>query len=430
MLMSTPGMVGCEHRCFDLKVTIFRLPAARLSPKSRKHPFSVFPIVAFVGIKDSERRDLPLEALRGLAALAVVAWHFLLAFAPALLADPAYGLAGTPFYAFVHGTGAVCIFFVLSGYVLTRRYFETGQKRVLINGALKRWFRLFLPVFLSVMLSWLFFHFHLYAYESAGLESRSDWLATFGFAMKPPFDPTFGAAVANGLSEAFFHDNNAFNPLLWTIHIEFMGSYLVFGFAALITMLRGRAEFILLAVLLIGFAAHFVEPFLFPFLPGCMLAYCAPRLKGLKGPAAAGCILLGLVFLGYRDPVGLYGFLDFLVPINGEALRAYTSTVGAVLMMISFIGNERLRRFFSGAGARLLGRLSFPIYLVHLILIFSLGSAVFLFMKSGNSAFVTLTITALALVPAIAVLATIFAVIDTQWVAFVNRISRKIIIAV
>ncbi len=61
--------------------------------------------------KDSERRDLPLEALRGLAALAVVGWHLLLAFAPIMLADPSYGLAGTPLYAFVHGTAAVCIFF-------------------------------------------------------------------------------------------------------------------------------------------------------------------------------------------------------------------------------------------------------------------------------------------------------------------------------
>src|SRR5580692_8294430 len=86
-------------------------------------------------------RDLPLEALRGLAALVVVVWHFFLGLDPAVLSLP--GLRGTPFFAFVHGSAAVGVFFVLSGYVLTRRYFETGQKRVLVIGALKRWFRLF-----------------------------------------------------------------------------------------------------------------------------------------------------------------------------------------------------------------------------------------------------------------------------------------------
>ncbi|MGE3624331.1 MAG: hypothetical protein AB7H77_10740, partial [Bdellovibrionales bacterium] len=42
----------------------------------------------------SAARDVPLEALRGLAALMVVAWHFLLGLFPEGLVDPAYGLAG------------------------------------------------------------------------------------------------------------------------------------------------------------------------------------------------------------------------------------------------------------------------------------------------------------------------------------------------
>jgi hypothetical protein len=37
--------------------------------------------------------------------------------------------------------------------------------------------------------------------------------------MRPPFDPNFWMALKEGLTEAFFHDNNSLNPILWTIHV-------------------------------------------------------------------------------------------------------------------------------------------------------------------------------------------------------------------
>ncbi len=380
-------------------------------------------------VASESSRDVPLEALRGFAALVVVAWHFFLGFDPDVLSNPSYGVRGTPFFAFLHGSAAVSVFFVLSGYVLTRRYFETGDKRVLIIGAAKRWFRLFLPVFLSVMLSWLFFAGGLYAYEDAGAISHSDWLTSFGFSMIPPFEPNFLAAIINGFSETVYHDVNAFNPLLWTIHIELIGSYLAFAFAALIKWLRGRDALIALMLVLGVLSLHFINLFLINFLAGTLLAYYAPHFKTLKHTTAIVFIALSLVFLGYREPIGFYAMFDFLNPINGESLRAYTSTIGAVFIMMSFVGYAPLRRRLQGRAARALGRMSFPIYLVHIILLFSLGSTVFVLAKDGNSNGVALLITALDLIPAILVLAAVFVVIDIKWIAFVNSAFRRIKIA-
>jgi len=371
-------------------------------------------------------RDLPLEALRGFAAMAVVLWHFFLAFAPRVLSDLSYGLAATPLFAFVHGTGAVDIFFVLSGYVLTYRYFETGRPRILIVGALKRWFRLFLPVFLSIMLSWLLFRFHLYAYEQAGKISGSNWLASFGFSMISPFDPTFWKALKEGLIIAFHHDNNSLNPLLWTIHIELLGSYMVFALAPLIANLGERPKLLLLAVILAGLVAHFIEAFLIPFLPGVLLAFYAPRRRAIKILPAFAFILIGLVFLGYREPVGFYAFLKFLEPINGEPLRAYTGTIGAVFVMVAFLACEPLRDRLRGNFARILGRLSFPLYLVHLILICSFGSAIFALVRTGYGLGVSLLMTALILLPVVFVAASVFAILDVKWIGFVNAGFRGI----
>jgi len=74
------------------------LPAARLAPPPRA-PFAY---------------DLPLEGLRGICALLVLYAHV---FAPVRWLDP--GFAPSPhFYLLEMGTGAVLMFFVLSGYVI------------------------------------------------------------------------------------------------------------------------------------------------------------------------------------------------------------------------------------------------------------------------------------------------------------------------
>src|SRR5690242_11784453 len=101
-------------------------------------------------------KDLTLEALRGLAAMVVVAFHCLQSFAPAWTGlypafDPTHSRAGEIWYGLVNGTAAVLFFFVLSGFVLTRRYFATGDAMILARGAVKRWPRLAGLVLLVVM---------------------------------------------------------------------------------------------------------------------------------------------------------------------------------------------------------------------------------------------------------------------------------------
>src|SRR6202022_4888463 len=78
--------------------------------------------------RDKAPRIAYLESIRGLAALQVLLFHFLSAFAPDLVFTPPPGaiVAGTihlsPLYFLYDGYSAVYIFFVLSAYVLTRSF--------------------------------------------------------------------------------------------------------------------------------------------------------------------------------------------------------------------------------------------------------------------------------------------------------------------
>jgi peptidoglycan/LPS O-acetylase OafA/YrhL len=372
------------------------------------------------------QRDVPLEALRGIAAIVVVAWHFTLSFFPTMVDAAHCTLCETPLFAFMHGTAAVGVFFALSGYVLTRRYFETGERRILVIGALKRWFRLFLPVFLSVILSWLLFATNSYSYEKAGMLSRSGWLVSFGYAMRTPFDPTFWMALKDGFTEAFYHDEQSLNPILWTIHLELIGSFTAFAFAALIGHLRNYRWLVFVTSAIVMVPIHFIDPALAPFVPGCLLAFYSPKHNSVNLPVALIMIAVGLCCIGYREPVGFYSMFNFPGFMNSDTQVNYNSTIGAILIMIALIGCAPIRKALSGRIAQVLGRLSFPIYLVHMILICSVGSMVYAAVyKDGNEMQAALAAAA-ALIPAILIIAGLFAVIDVKWIAFVNGKFRKI----
>ena len=86
-----------------------------------------------------KQKDNSLEGLRGIASLVVVIGHFIFVFLPylATLYYPAAGaaprnrfeavLAYPPFSLLFSAEAAVCVFFVMSGYVLTTKYFSTGD---------------------------------------------------------------------------------------------------------------------------------------------------------------------------------------------------------------------------------------------------------------------------------------------------------------
>ncbi len=91
----------------------------------------------------SNERDVSLDAMRGIAALAVLGWHSMLAFYPLssgyLGATPIADSARSQFwFVAVHGAGAVAFFFVLSGFVLTRLSLTTGRTDILVRGLIKR----------------------------------------------------------------------------------------------------------------------------------------------------------------------------------------------------------------------------------------------------------------------------------------------------
>ena len=154
-----------------------------------------------------------LDGLRGLSAFAVFLGHFIPLF---IIVAPLIE------FAFTVRELSVCIFFVLSGYVLTAGFFKSGNYELIKSGATRRYIRLLIPVLFTIGMVWLF------VYRIYTLSSLYDALSM-----------AFYGVFINGQS-AFFSGGNTYTGAMWTLGIEFAGSFLVFGFLALFGKSRHR----------------------------------------------------------------------------------------------------------------------------------------------------------------------------------------------
>ena len=137
-----------------------------------------------------------LDGLRGLAAFEVIFHHFILAFYPALFSGPEIlthmkagdevYLSGSPLNLLYNGNFAVCIFFVLSGYVLSHKFFLHKDHEIITASAIKRYVRLAIPVAVSIFCVFILMKFSLFYNQQAAEISGSGWLGGF-WTFKPDF---------------------------------------------------------------------------------------------------------------------------------------------------------------------------------------------------------------------------------------------------
>src|SRR5215218_6369208 len=208
-------------------------------------------------------RQMHLESVRGLAALAVVLHHLALAFYPQMhnwMGSPTVGralpaplriAAAPPLNVFHNGVFAVVVFFVLSGLVLSYSFFraDAPEKRsaALASAAVRRYFRLVIPILASVLLAYVLLRLGLLHHRQLGrllhvepwwVVSEDDWWLTAQWN----FEPRLASALHEGLFGVFFSFDPArtYSAVLWTMGIELAGSFFVYSFLGLFGSLRNR----------------------------------------------------------------------------------------------------------------------------------------------------------------------------------------------
>jgi peptidoglycan/LPS O-acetylase OafA/YrhL len=136
-------------------------------------------------------RDSHLDRLRGVAALVVVATHSLSAFRPHLVFGTPIDWSSwlflrTSLAILTNGFGAVAVFFMLSGFVLTKKYFvPTPSLGMFAEDVSKRFVRLYLVALPASLAAVTLMLAGLYCNAAAALVSQSDWLGHLRSASTP-----------------------------------------------------------------------------------------------------------------------------------------------------------------------------------------------------------------------------------------------------
>lgn len=323
-----------------------------------------------------------LDGLRGVAAFIVVLWHVALIFLPAIalgagfpahFGDLEYWVKWSPLNILYNGNFAVYVFFVLSGYVLTQGYFAGGDNAIISSGACRRYIRLAIPVLFSVLFAYLFLKQGWLYNVRLSIATGNPWLSSFW-----NFTPDLFGAIHYALWDVFINSNQIYNPVLWTISSEFFGSLLVFALALLFGKLRNRWIYYLLTAILC-WNTNFL-----PFIIGLCLADLnnSPGLEkyrlGDKRPVSKAILiaLLGVAVLFGSYPYS-YGpnYASGLWSLLGSGdFNLLTHTAGAALILYALLNSSLLQRIFGSKIPAYLGRISFSMYVTHLIILCSLTS--------------------------------------------------------
>lgn len=373
-------------------------------------------------MKESAGRDLALEGLRGYAACVVVAWHILLGFFPERSGlfesfDAAQSLRGSFYFGIINGSAAVALFFVLSGYVLTASALRSGDTGIIVRNAVKRWPRLAGPVVMVTTLSFLLFQWKFYAFVEAAAITRSPWLHRFAFAYETPFRPSLEGALWQGLYATFFTGQSHYDSSLWTMRYEFYGSFMAFGLALLLMAARQPTAKIFLIGIAILLAHHVGDPWYVAFPVGVGLAVAFKSVDvSLRLAPAAALLAIALWLLGHTNDAPRMAWFT-------RTSETLVWIFAAVLILVAIRTNDWVRSLFAHRIGQTLGRLSFPLYLVHVPVLCSLGAKTLSWTHLQMSPEAALWAAVATTCAGSVSLAAVIALLNERWLSVVNRLT-------
>lgn len=306
----------------------------------------------------SHERALEIDGIRGWASFFVLLYHtFHEVFTSLLPWVNSVWLA--PFF---EGRLAVCVFFVLSGDALSTTFLRRGASNfVSIDRLLvRRYTRLTLPILMSCALVFLVRLAQVDFHQQASIVvNRADWLGGF---------INFGFSVIGLLRYALLGvytahtKETSYNPFLWTMSLEMIGSMLVFLSCYLWPRLRNPK----IVLLLVGGGLFLMDSFLCLFFAGMYLGLLRVESFYTRSLASRGWQFATLC--------GFVALLLLLMAAYGHQLPLFFDLGTAIAIVFCLYSQQRLRAFMRGRLSTWLGDLSFPIYLVQFAVIISFES--------------------------------------------------------
>ncbi|CAN5159153.1 acyltransferase [soil metagenome] len=296
-----------------------------------------------------------IDGIRGWAALMVVFSHLWGQFAKHVV--PLYD--HPVLRAISDGHLAVLIFFVLSGVALSLRFVRKPQPVSIVGLVAARYVRLVVPILGTTLIVYLLIFFGVAGSSEAARLANSEIFAGARHGMQT----TMGNVLSFSFYSVLFDyiPRNTFNWSLWTMPIEFVGSLFIFALLFLFSKLPRLGQFhrmMIVCMLTIGLLI-ISKQLAACFTAGYVLAELVHSPEGLRKLMPLVSILFMAASFVLRAVAGKHDDGSY-------ALLA----IGGVMAVLFW---PAAKRFFSNGLSRWLGRVSFPLYLIHVPVIGALG---------------------------------------------------------
>ncbi len=320
-------------------------------------------------VKAEQRRLPELDSLRGLAALVVVFYHFVLMWPPLLDSLNPIQWHGIHMTLLLHplytGHEAVVLFFVLSGLVLSFPYIR-GRAQSYTIFLTRRILRIYGPYLGALALS------IVGAAIWHGNHGRGTWQSMFWS------EPVRWKLVLQHIAFLGVYDWNQFDFVIWSL-IDEMRISIIFPFLALLVLRVRSATALLLAAAasLLAMVAvrhqpelsatfnlmitvHYVAFFILGILLAMHLKKISDRFRRLPAAVQAGIFAAAFLLYNFTSP---FARLRDSMPLFMAA--DWCVAVGALGYIVVGLNAPPAQRFLNSAGPRFLGKISYSLYLIH-----------------------------------------------------------------
>jgi peptidoglycan/LPS O-acetylase OafA/YrhL len=379
-------------------------------------------------------RQTHLDSLRGLAALIVVFVHYLAIFYPYTI----FGKQGEyrqhlsleniiffpPFGLLAAGHLAVCLFFILSGYVLSYSHLGESQRgHIIIASIIKRPIRLGGLVWFTIICSSLLWHYGLFpSSEVADLTSSKPWFSDC-YSGNIVFYNFFIDLTTSSFSKGSFY-----NPPLWTIKIELYGSLMIYFFALVFG--RFRYRLIVCVLLIILFKNKLYQGFWIGlFFADIIKNHTFQNPIRLHKINYFWLLMIFFIYLSsYPSEVTqefLKGTIYAYLP-DDKGFGGGYPMLSAVLIFILILLNNRIKQYLNLPALQFLGHISYGLYTTHFLIMASLSSWLFLFLTnflSYNLSFIIVLLSGMPIIILAAFLVTKY--VDNPSIKLANYIGKK-----
>jgi len=187
------------------------------------------------------------------------------------------------------------------------------------------------------------------------------------------FEYSLMGAIYSGTVDAFFLSGKSlYNPVLWTMKIELVGSFLIFSLCLLRLRTYERyveiSCFIFLTILTVmKIIGDYFGLGLLSFLLGYWFYHFG---KEINFYFAIFVFVLGLYFAGTHNDSVSYAFISKII---GNKTYLLGNFISGFLIVYAIIYNQKVSSFFSRKIFVFIGKLSFSVYLIHLPIVNTFG---------------------------------------------------------